>query len=131
MKKLLDIPPALLAIYKKKARQNRRSCSAELILALEATLSPPPKEEVPKKNPKKTSHFKPPTIGEVQAYCTERGSSVDPQKFLDYYESNGWLVGKNKMKSWQAAVRTWERSAFAPQKASPKIGSREYYTSHQ
>lgn len=54
--------------------------------------------------------FKPPTVDDVRAYCTERGNSVDPQSFVDFYESKGWMIGKNKMKDWKAAVRTWERS---------------------
>ena len=54
--------------------------------------------------------FKPPTVEEVKAYCIERGNNVDPEAFVDFYESKGWMVGKNKMKSWKAAVRTWERS---------------------
>lgn len=49
-----------------------------------------------------------PTIQEVSNYCRERGNSVDPQRFIDYYSANGWMVGKNKMKDWKAAVRTWE-----------------------
>ena len=53
--------------------------------------------------------FAPPTVEEVKAYCQERNNNVDAQKFVDFYESKGWMVGKNKMKSWQAAVRTWER----------------------
>ena len=44
------------------------------------------------------------------AYCAERQNSVDPEKFISYYESNGWMVGRNKMKDWRAAVRTWERN---------------------
>lgn len=54
--------------------------------------------------------FKPPTVDDVRAYCTERGNGVDPQSFVDFYESKGWMIGKNKMKDWKAAVRTWERS---------------------
>jgi len=54
--------------------------------------------------------FTKPTLADVQAYCAERGNSVDAQKFVDYYESNGWRVGKNAMKDWRAAVRTWERN---------------------
>ena len=54
--------------------------------------------------------FKPPTVDDVRAYCTERGNNVDPQSFVDFYESKGWMIGKNKMKDWKAAVRTWERS---------------------
>lgn len=54
--------------------------------------------------------FVKPTLEEVQAYCKIRGNHIDPQAFIDYYESVGWLVGKNKpMKDWQACVRTWER----------------------
>ena len=54
--------------------------------------------------------FAKPTVDDVRAYCAERGNSVDAQKFVDYYESNGWRVGKNAMKDWRAAVRTWERN---------------------
>ena len=53
--------------------------------------------------------FSPPTPEEVKAYCSERGNSVDAQRFCDYYTANGWKVGKNPMKDWKAAVRTWEK----------------------
>lgn len=51
-----------------------------------------------------------PTIDEIQAYCKERKNNVDAEKFYDFYESKGWLIGKNPMKDWKASVRTWERS---------------------
>lgn len=60
--------------------------------------------------------FTPPTIEEVTAYCKERKNNVDPQKWMDYYTSNGWMVGKNHMKNWQAAVRTWEKNDYGPTK---------------
>lgn len=59
----------------------------------------------------RTTRFIPPTLEEVRSYCAERKNSVDAQRFVDYYTSNGWLVGKNKMKDWRAAVRTWERNS--------------------
>lgn len=59
--------------------------------------------------PQKRKRFVPPTLEEVKAYCQERNNGVDAERFIDYYTSNGWLVGKNKMKDWKAAVRTWER----------------------
>lgn len=60
--------------------------------------------------PKTTrKRFVPPTVEEVRAYCRERQNGVDPQRFVDYYTANGWRVGKNPMKDWKAAVRTWER----------------------
>ena len=51
----------------------------------------------------------PPTVEMVRAYCLERGNNVDAEKFCDFYECKNWYVGKNKMKDWQAAVRTWEK----------------------
>lgn len=50
-----------------------------------------------------------PKIEEVAAYCEERGNAVDPEKWHDHYSANGWMVGRNRMSNWQAAVRTWER----------------------
>ncbi|WP_337803124.1 hypothetical protein [Megasphaera sp.] len=58
---------------------------------------------------KKSKRFVKPTLDDVQAYCQERQNHVDPESFIDFYESKGWYVGKNKMKDWKAAVRTWER----------------------
>lgn len=60
--------------------------------------------------------FKKPTIDEIKAYCQERSNSVDPDKFYNYYESNGWKVGKNPMKNWKSAVITWEKSGYNTQK---------------
>lgn len=65
------------------------------------------KDSVDKSNKK---IFVAPTLEEVQAYCEERNNNVDAQRFIDYYTSNGWKVGKNSMKDWKAAVRTWERN---------------------
>lgn len=61
------------------------------------------------KDNKVIGRFVAPTVEEVQAYCFERGNSVDPNQFVDFYTSKGWKVGKNPMKDWKAAVRTWEQ----------------------
>lgn len=53
-----------------------------------------------------------PTIDQVRAYCAERGGIVNPDRWYAYYVSNGWKVGKNPMRDWKAAVRTWERSGY-------------------
>lgn len=53
--------------------------------------------------------FKRPSVEEVRAYCQERNSTVDPERFVAFYDSNGWKVGRNAMKDWKAAVRTWEQ----------------------
>ncbi len=62
----------------------------------------------PNPNPKeKKGRFTPPTLDEVKNYCSEQGYSINPEQFINYYEANGWMVGKNKMKDWRAAVRNW------------------------
>lgn len=66
-------------------------------------------EEEASPPPTRSKRFVPPTVEEVAQYCFERMSKVDPQRFVDYYTSNGWMVGKNKMKDWKAAVRTWDQ----------------------
>lgn len=60
----------------------------------------------------KRKRFEKPTLSEIEQYCIERNNNVDAQHFFDYYESNGWRVGKNSMKNWQAAVRTWEKNSY-------------------
>ena len=66
--------------------------------------------EIEKDSIKPQKRFAKPTLEDVKAYCQERGNNVDAEKWYDYYSANGWKVGKNPMKDWKAAVRTWERS---------------------
>jgi hypothetical protein len=57
-----------------------------------------------------TKKFTPPTLSEVSAYCAERKNTVDAANFVNFYQAKGWFIGKNKMKDWRAAVRTWEKA---------------------
>ena len=70
-------------------------------------------ESRPKSRPKSRSKSRPkfvkPTLDEVTEYCNLKGAGIDPQYFIDFYESKDWMIGKNKMKDWKAAVRTWMR----------------------
>lgn len=68
----------------------------------------------------KRKRFEKPTLSEIKQYCVERNNNVNAEQFYDYYESNGWKVGKNSMKDWKAAVRTWERSEYRNVKVSKK-----------
>ena len=95
----------------RKLRQNRKAlqcnanvteCNTEKEIDIEI--------DKDKEKEKYKRQFTKPTLEDVQAYCAERGKGVDPQKWFDYYSANGWKVGKNPMKDWKAAVRTWERS---------------------
>lgn len=67
-------------------------------------------EEPKTKKEKQERNIIPPTLEMVQAYCKSRGNNIDAQAFIDFYDSKGWVIGKSKMKDWQATVRTWERS---------------------
>ena len=67
--------------------------------------------EISKKSTRQKK-FVPPTVEEVAAYCLERKNKVDAAYFVDHYTSNGWKVGKQNMKDWKAAVRTWEKNGY-------------------
>lgn len=72
----------------------------------------------------RAKRFVPPTVDEVKAYCAEHACAVDAQRFVDYYTANGWMVGKNRMKDWQAAVRSWasrDKQPAATSKPNPAL----------
>lgn len=75
--------------------------------------------------PTRETRFSPPSLDEVQAYIAERGSAVDAQQFIDFYACKGWMVGKNRMKDWKAAVRTWEKRR--KEEAGEKPTKQEYH----
>ena len=72
---------------------------------------------------KPQKRFSKPTIEEVQAYCLERKNGINAKRFVDYYESKGWLVGKTPMKDWRAAVRTWESNNKRDINSRPDTGN--------
>lgn len=68
-----------------------------------------------KESKEKSLRFSPPARQDVADYCKEKGfSDFDVERFVDYYTSNGWMVGKSKMKDWKAVVRNWARAGTAP-----------------
>jgi hypothetical protein len=67
-----------------------------------------------------------PSIEEVKEYCNDRGSNVDSDKFFNFYESNGWKVGKNKMKDWRACVRTWEANTPKDKTGRKQLDNKDY-----
>ena len=66
-------------------------------------------------------YFNKPKLSEVKDYCLERNNNIDAEAFIDFYESKGWMVGKNKMKDWKAAVRTWEKKNYNKSKGMSKL----------
>ena len=71
------------------------------------------------KKKRKSITFKPPTFDEVFTYCNQRKNSVNPKQWTNHYTAKNWMIGKNKMKDWKAAVRTWENSGLNNGKEPP------------
>lgn len=80
-------------------------------------------EQVPAK--KKDASFLPPSPLEVQAYMSEIGFNGNGELFCDYYQAKGWMIGKNKMKDWKAAVRTWSKNEYGNKKEETRNESSE------
>lgn len=107
---------------KEKEKEREREKESEN----DSYCSPPP--------PSGPKRFVPPTLAEVQSYVAERQSPVDPQGFIDFYASKGWMVGKTPMKDWKAACRnaeTWERWSRTEASAPPKKGLAQALTDRQ
>lgn len=83
--------------------------------------------EIEKKKKESIGRFAPPSFDQVSEYCAERSNGIDPQAFIDFYESKGWMIGKNKMKDWKAAIRTWEQRSNAPKKEDNDKEIRKHY----
>ena len=107
---------------KEKEKEKEREKESEN----DSYCSPPP--------PSGPKRFVPPTLAEVQSYVAQRQSPVDPQGFIDFYASKGWMVGKTPMKDWKAACRnaqTWERWSRTAASAPPKNGLAQALTDRQ
>lgn len=72
------------------------------------------------KRDKRAARFTPPTIDDVAAYAREKGYHVNADRFVSFYQQKGWMVGKNHMKDWKAAVRNWETRWKDENKAQEK-----------
>lgn len=109
-----------------KTKRKRRKTHKSVLKTQENAL---PSQAMPSQAIEKKARFSPPAISEVRQYCQERRNQVDPQAFVDFYESKGWKVGDQAMRSWKACVRTWERrqqgeaekKLGAGQKFNPKV----------
>lgn len=107
---------------KEKEKEKEREKESEN----DSYCSPPP--------PSGPKRFVPPTLAEVQSYVAQRQSPVDPQGFIDFYASKGWMVGKTPMKDWKAACRnaeTWEQWSRTEASAPPKKGLAQALTDRQ
>ena len=103
-----SLPVVDLETEKERTKEQEKDDSKETLLSLD-------------NNSKKRRVFVPPKVEEVQAYCSERNNEVDAQSFVDFYTAKDWMIGKNKMRDWRAAVRTWERSRTQPSRKNPAL----------
>lgn len=104
----------------KMASQKRQECRNTNNSLLKDTLDKSKVAHI-----KDSKRFVKPSIEEVADYCRERGNAVDPERFWNFYESKGWMVGKSKMKDWKACVRTWEKPDQRQEQQKPK-GRKRY-----
>ena len=96
-----------------KQTVNRHSTDSEQTLSRHSADTDPPQtimnnNENNKNKINNKGRFVKPSVEEIRAYCLERNNGINAQQFFDYYESKGWMIGKNHMKDWKASVRTWE-----------------------
>ena len=104
--------------------QMLRSSDVEIDIEIDKDID---KEKIYKKEkPKKQRNIIPPDIEWVKAYCRERNNNVDPEKFFDFYTSKNWMIGKTKMKDWEASIRTWERDDRRQTKKPEKSYDTDY-----
>ena len=89
-----------------RAGKKAEPATNEENLAAEPQPEEKPAQEIQPEKPKRKNFVKP-TVEEIAAYCKEKNYNINAQQFFNYYESNGWKIGRNAMKSWQAAVQNW------------------------
>lgn len=98
--------PKVLKCIESELKEVKNKSLIEYIYSIDTVSQE--EEEKEEEEDVKIKTFVIPTLEEVQAYCIERNNNVDANKFVDFYTSKGWLIGKVKMKDWKASVRTWE-----------------------
>lgn len=104
---------------KESCKKSNRKSTPELELEKEIELDKEIEKE--REDKKASSRFIPPTLEEVSAFIAENNYRVNAEKFIDYYNANGWMVGKTKMKDWKAAVRNWHRNEREVPKQTGKV----------
>ena len=117
---------------RKRRQREREKAQALLVCDTSVTKCHESKSiEIEKEIDKKSRRFTPPTHTEVQEYCIENGYHVDADAFIDFYQMKDWMVGKNKMKDWKAAVRNWHRRDTEKPKQKTAPSESHTYTAEQ
>lgn len=98
----VKVEPQPEAVQEQPKVEEKSEPKTELVVVEEMPVSKMEKATI-------TKRFIKPSVQEIKAYCFERGNGIDAERFWNYYESNGWKVGRNAMKDWRACIRTWEQ----------------------
>ena len=109
------------------SNKNNKNSSRDYFRDYSETTSDTKEKNLKKENP---SNFKKPSLEEIEVYAKEIEANFNINQFFDYYEANGWRVGKNSMKDWRATMRMWkhrsqEINAQNTQKAKSQISDEE------
>lgn len=96
-------------VQKHRENQKRLACNVTVTESNAIEKEIEIEEDIDKKENTKRKSFVPPTVDEVKEYLDSIGSKVDAESFVAFYDSKGWMIGKNKMKSWKSAIVTWEK----------------------
>ena len=99
-------------VRKHREKQKALQCNANVTQVKHLCNGEIEKDSSAKSTTTKRKRFEKPSISDIEKYCIERNNNINAEQFFDYYESNGWKVGKNSMKDWKAAVRTWEKNEY-------------------
>lgn len=105
--------------HEKELRRSKKETKRQPNADRKTTARRPPANQTATAEKQKTARFIKPTAEEITAYCKEKGYSVNAEQFISYYESNGWRVGHNPMKNWQAAVTNWAKRQFDAPRNKP------------
>lgn len=110
-----------------ESRRNNRKKKDDVIITSDTYVEHMENENENIIENKKVARFEKPTLLELKTYMLEIGMADVSDKWFDYYESNGWLVGKNKMKNWRAAVRTWKNNNLSNNVTTPQVINRKLF----
>lgn len=113
-----------LSSKKYRDKQNALRAGSDVTVTSRDSIDKEEDIDKDKEKGEKRKRFAPPSLDDVSAFVKENSYSVDPQRFIDYYESNGWMVGMNKMKDWKATVRRWSSFDKVEDHYDPHIGKK-------
>lgn len=110
----------------KEARRERQTARKKPKADKKATATRPTADQTPTEQKQAAKKTQKPTVEEIADHIKEKGYGVNARQFFNYYEANGWRVGRNPMKNWKAAVENWATNSFENRKADGTVWQKEH-----